>query len=139
MATELAPVEGLHFAKLNVLDSLTAFAFLVYGQTVAAGTITSLTTMSGLNEENGTGYVRQAVSLGVDSNGIQTVPAVTWNPGAATNWHTNVSACGIASAVTAGVALFIWDLAGGPYNMSPANTNLLVPAVDYFFQNPGGI
>ncbi len=139
MATELAPVQGLHYAKLNILNNITVYAFLVYGQTVNAGSLTSSSVLASMNEETGTGYARQAVSLGTDSNGIQTVPAVTWNPGSASDWHTTVSACGIASALTGGVALFIWDLQGGPYDMSPPNTNLAIPAVNYFFQNPGGI
>ncbi len=139
MATELAPLEGLHYAKANTMDSRTVYTFLVYGETVNAGTITSASVLSGLTEENGTGYARQGVSLGVDALGIQTVPATTWNPGSNTNWHSNVSAYGIASASSGGVAIFVWDLGSGPFDMSQANSSLVVPAVDYFFENPGGI
>ncbi len=139
MATELSLLEGLHYVKGHAMDGATVYAFLVYGETVGAGSITSASTLSGLNEENGTGYARQAVSLGADALGIQTVPATNWNPGVNTNWHSNVSAYGIASASSGGVAIFVWDLISGPFDMSQPNSVLSIPSVEYFFENPGGI
>jgi hypothetical protein len=139
MATELAPVSGLDYATKNVMSGRQVFWFLVFGQTVGAGTITSSSTMGTLAEETGTGYARQAVNLSAATNGIMAVPLVNFAVGSATDWHTTISAAGIASAVTAGTALFVWDLAGGPFDMHLANSEIDIPTVNYFFENVGGI
>jgi hypothetical protein len=139
MATELALVEGLHFLKGNAMDSRTVYGFLLFGQTVAGGQITSSSVLSALQEETGTGYARVVVVLGADTNGIQIVPSWALNPGAATDWHSTASAVGIASASSGGVGIYVWDLGGGSYDMSKANNNLAIPSVNFFVENPGGI
>ena len=138
MATELAPVEGLQYAATNVMSGATVYAGLIYGQTVAAGQITSSSTLATLQEENGTSYARAQITLGVASQGIMLVPGNDWNAGNHSNWHSTVKACFIASALTGGVAIFIWDL-GLTADMSLPFSDLAIPAVNYFLQNPGGI
>lgn len=139
MATELALVEGLQYAAAHTMSGGTVYAGLIHTKTVGAGTITSAATLAGLaSEVSGTGYARQALTLGAASSGIIVVPSVTWNPASATDWNTDVTACFIASAASGGVAIFVWDLSASR-DMSKANANLVIPSTNYFFENPGGI
>lgn len=137
MSDVICPNEGKQYTGQNAVSARTVYAGLIYGQTIAGATITATSQLGvSIQEEFGTGYARQAVVLGaMDSSGIIAVPAVNWaNAGQA--WQTTVSACFIASALTGGVALYVWDLNGGPYNMAIPAT-LAVPGVNYFFVNVG--
>lgn len=140
MATELSPAQGLQQVATVALSGATVYWFLVFGQTVAGATITSSSTLAGLQEETGTGYARSAVTVGVAVNGIMSVPGTSFTNGSNLNWHTNVSACGIATLASGGVAIYVWDLGGGSVNMQAlANNTLLIPSVNIFVENPGGI
>jgi hypothetical protein len=64
------------------------------------------------------------------------IPTLGWDTLSATDWSTDVMAWGIATHITAGVALFFWDLSGSrPMNV--AGATLDIPALDFFFMNPG--
>lgn len=139
MATELAPVEGLQYAAANAMSGRTVYAFLYRTKSVGAGTLTSSSTMASVTEESWTSYARQAIVLGTASSGIMAVPSTTWNPGAATDGHSDVTGWGINSASSSGVAIFLWDFQGGAVDMSKANANLVIPSVNYFLENVGGI
>lgn len=126
------------------MSGATVYGGVIYGQSVGAGTITSASALASLQEENGTGWARVPIVLPASSSGIIAIPGWAVNPGSATNWHSTVYSAFIASALSGGVALFIWDLqAGGgftpPADLSKQNANLEIPSVNWFVENPGGI
>jgi len=139
MATEICPNEGKDWIANNVIAGATVYAFLLYGITIAGSGITAITDLSTIQstaEETGTGYARQSFSMGASTDGIMAMPTFSWSTGSATNWHTNCQAIGIATHVTAGVALYYWDLST-TRNMHAASTTLTIPTLDFFFLNPG--
>lgn len=143
MATEIAPNEGKLYVGQNAISARTVYAGLIFGKTVGAATITATSTLATIgNEETGAGsggtpYARQSIALGtMNSSGVLVVPSTVWNPGNATDWHNNVQAWFIASASSGGVFIYVWDLTA-TRDMSKANANLTIPAVNYFFKNPG--
>lgn len=143
MATEICPNEGKLYLGTSFISSRTVYHGLLFSKTIGAASITASSTLATLGTEEtgagsgGTAYARQSASLGaMDSTGTLTVPSVTWNPGNATDWHNNVAARFIASAASGGVFIYVWDLAA-TRDMSKANANLVVPAVSFFYKNPG--
>lgn len=111
MAQMLCLNEGKDYLGLHAFAGVAYYAGGVYGQSVAAGDITATSVLSGLQEETGTGYLRQSKTMGSMTNGILTVPSATWTPAGLTDWHKWTAAF-TASASTAGVALFVWDIGG---------------------------
>lgn len=139
MATEICPNEGKDWIATHAVSGATVYAFLIFGSTIAGSGITATTVLSTLqttHEETGTGYARQTLTMGTSTDGIMAIPTLSWNTGSATNWHTNCQAWGIATNITAGVALYYWDLSA-TRNMSGASTTLTIPTLDFFFLNPG--
>jgi hypothetical protein len=139
MATELCPNEGKDWIANNPVAGASVYAFLLAGVSVELADITALTQLSVLQataEETGTGYARQTVTMGASTDGIMEIPTLGWDTLSATDWSTDVMAWGIATHITAGVALFFWDLSGSrPMNV--AGATLDIPALDFFFMNPG--
>jgi hypothetical protein len=139
VTTELAFTEGLHYMKTHAMDGATVYGFLVHTQLISTGDITSSSTLAGLSEENGTGYVRPSITLAADANGIAVIPSWEINALTAVGWHNDATVVGIASAVSSGVGLYAWELGSEPYDMSGANADLFIPSVSFFYQNPLGI
>jgi hypothetical protein len=143
LATTLTTTEGLHYLKGHNMDGATVYMGLIFGQTIAGGNITSISTLAGLAEETSTGYARLATVLSADANGIQTVPSQTFQ-NLSNAWKTNETVCFIASALTVGVGLYYWDFQTGsggapPYDMSVLQSQIVTPIVSWFYENPGGI
>jgi hypothetical protein len=63
------------------------------------------------------------------------IPTLGWTTAVA-DWHTDCQAWGIATDLTDGVALYYWDLST-TRNMSGVGRVLTIPALDFFFMNPG--
>jgi hypothetical protein len=140
MAVEICPNEGKVWVATNVISGATVYAGLIYGQTVAGGQITALSLLTGLQEENSTGYARMPLTLGaVDPSGIIAIPGYTWNNGA-NAWRNNEMAWFISNLSTPGTgkAIFVWDLAA-TRDMSTPGTSFPVGSLNWFFANVGEV
>lgn len=133
MATELAPNEGKQYIGLNAVSGRTVYCGMIFGQTVAGGTITATSTLAGLQED--TGVARVSAVLGaMNSSGIIVFPGVTMVSAAGA--HANDQAWFIASAASGGVAIYVWDI-GATLDMTVVGSQAIVPVLNYFFKNPG--
>jgi hypothetical protein len=133
MAVEICPNEGKQYALDNVLSGATVYCGVIYGQTVAGGTITATSTLATLQED--THITRVSAVLGAaDATGVMAFPGVTMT--AASGAQANAQAWFIATAATLGKALYIWDLSA-TRDMSVAGSEIIIPALNVFLKNPG--
>lgn len=138
MATELTLNLGKQWLASNPISGATMYAGLVHAKAVntadSGSYILATSTVSTIGEITGTGYARQSFVMGAaDTAGIMAVPQIIWDVGSATDWPSDVSGWFMATAVTAGIAVFVWDLgvrSGATGSGTKPVTAVSVPTVD---------